>query len=167
LLPLLSGSGNKHFFLLMDYLPQFKLWLQNKHYSDATIRNYIVDLGKYLNYVNSLPQTTTMDEVFSTDILSRYVSNLTGNHNTARYLASLNQFCLFAVDQSLISQNPLKAILKQLHTASKPASPDITDLLKLYEQQLIHQKTSPTTIRNYLNDLHQYISWLDTQKIET
>lgn len=157
----------------MDYLPQFKLWLKAKNYSDSTSRNYLADLGKYLNYVNHLPQSVSLDipagpepvegHIFSPDILSLYITYLSGKNNGPRYLASLNQFCQFALDQHLISQNPLKSTLKQHHHPDNLSTDtNLNRLLGLYQQHLISQKTSPITIKNYLNDLHQYISWLET-----
>ena len=151
----------------MNHLPAFKLWLQNKHYSDATIRNYLVDLGKYLNYVNRLPQTVSLDpssrtdiHILSLDIVSLYVSYLTDKNNSARYLASLNQFCQYAIDQGLISHNPLHSVRADSHIRS--SSPTLTSLISLYQQHLTKHKNSPTTIKNYINDLNQYINWLDT-----
>ena len=158
----------------MDYLPQFKLWLIAKNYSESTSRNYLADLGKYLNYVNHLPQSISLNpnnpngiHIFSPEILSLYVSYLSDKNNSGRYLASLNQFCQFALDQHLISQNPLKSTLKQHHHPDNLATDsNLTHLTKLYEQTLINQKTSPATIKNYLNDLHQYINWLATQPLD-
>jgi site-specific recombinase XerD len=151
----------------MDYLPQFKLWLKAKNYSDSTSRNYLADLGKYLNYVNHLPQSVSLDpntpsgiHIFSPDILSLYVSYLSDKNNSSRYLASLNQFCQFAVDQHLVSQNPLKRVHRI------PLTPDISQLVGLYEQHLTKHNTPVSTIRNYVNDLHQYISWLETQSLD-
>jgi len=157
----------------MDYLPQFKLWLKAKSYSDSTARNYLADLGKYLNYINRLPQKVSLDiptgpehvegHIFSPDILGLYVSYLSDKNNAGRYLASLNQFCQFALDQHLVSQNPLKSILKQQHSSPNLASDsNLKHLVDLYEQHLTKHKTAPVTIKNYLNDLHQYISWLET-----
>jgi site-specific recombinase XerD len=149
----------------MDYLPQFKIWLQTKGYSDSTSRNYLVDLGKYLNYVNRLPQKVSLDipagpepvegHIFSPGILSLYVSYLSDKNNASRYLASLNRFCQFALDQHLISTNPLKNI----HRA--PSAPSLSELVSLYEQYLTTHNAPISTIRNYTNDLHQYISWLE------
>jgi site-specific recombinase XerD len=156
----------------MEYLPQFKLWLKAKPYSESTSRNYLADLGKYLNYVNHLPQTVSLDpnsssdtHIFSPSIISLYITYLSGKNNAGRYLASLNQFCQFAIDQHLISQNPLRSILKQHHHPDNLASEtNLNHLLGIYQQQLISQKTAPVTIKNYLNDLHQYISWLETNQ---
>jgi site-specific recombinase XerD len=159
----------------MNYLPQFKLWLKAKNYSESTSRNYLADLGKYLNYVNHLPQSVSLDpnsptgiHIFSPDILSLYVSYLSDKNNSSRYLASLNQFCQFALDQHLISQNPLKSTLKQHHHPDNLASEtNLNHLLELYQQHLTNQKISPITIKNYLNDLHQYISWLETRNFDS
>ena len=146
----------------MTYLPQFKIWLETKGYSASTSRNYLADLGKYLEYVNHLPQSVSMDvtqnsvvHILSAEIIKLYVSYLSDKTNNSRYLASLRQFCQFALDQKLISSNPFKGLNKTPH------SPDLTDLVKTYELHLLHHQTPPSTIRNYINDLSQYISWLN------
>jgi site-specific recombinase XerD len=138
------------------FISSFKLWLQAKNYSPATIRNYLVDISKYLDFSRT--------DIFSQNSISSYVASLSKNENTSRYLSSLNQFCLYALDQHLVTQNPLKAALKNLRSSSKPLDPTLDDLLKLYQQNLIKHNTAPVTIKNYLNDLHQYINWLETQK---
>ena len=159
----------------MDFLPQFKLWIKTKNYSDSTSRNYLADFGKYLNYVNHLPQAVSLDpntptgvHIFSPEIISLYVTYLTGKNNAGRYLASLNLFCQFALDQHLISRNPLKSVLKQKRHPSNLATNDnLKNLTSLYQQHLTSHKIAPATIKNYLNDLRQYISWLETQSLDT
>ena len=37
--------------------------------------------------------------------------------------------------------------------------PPLEDLIKLYQQQLETKKFSLSTIRNYINDIHQFINW--------
>ena len=147
----------------MDYLPQFKIWLQTKGYSSSTSRNYLVDLGKYLNYINHLPQTISLDptatatpHLLTPSILNLYVSYLSGKNNASRYLASLNRFRQFALDQHLITQNPLKAIHRS------PSTPSLSELVSLYQQHLTSHHAPSSTIRNYINDLQQYINWLNT-----
>ena len=156
----------------MEYLPQFKLWLQNRNYTTSTVRNYLADLGKYLSYVHHLPQVVSLDitskttvHILSPQIISLYVSYLSGKTNSRRYLASLNLFCQFALDQHLISQNPLKAAL---HTPAQSGSNVSLDtLVNLWEKTLNHQQASPSTIKNYINDLNQYISWLNQTAVDT
>jgi len=152
-------------------LTAFKSWLDHKGYSASTSRNYLADLGKYLEYVNHLPQKVSLYpepvegqesvvHILSPEIIKLYVSYLSDKNNSARYLASLRQFCQFALDQKLISTSPFKAIQKSIH------SPDLFDLVKTYELHLLRHQTPPSTIRNYINDLTQYISWLSSLKIE-
>lgn len=147
-----------------DYLPQFESWLKHHGYSISTCRNYLVDLGKYLNYVNHLPQTISLEinqstslHILSPEILGQYLNYLSDKSNSSRYLASLNRFCQFALDQHLISQNPLKKLRRQ-----PSVQPKLNDLVSLYEQHLNRQKTSLSTRKNYINDLNQYINWLKT-----
>ena len=37
----------------MEDLVPFKLWLENHHYSASTVRNYLVDISKYLAFTSS------------------------------------------------------------------------------------------------------------------
>lgn len=131
----------------------YQNWLKAKSYSDATIRNYLVDLKKYFLFTNSdLNQIS--DKVFDENNLSSYFQNINQDQNYKRFLASLSKFFQFALDQRLISTNPFNIALK--------AEPEISfdETIKLYQQQLEHQKFSLSTIRNYLNDVHQFINWV-------
>ena len=155
----------------MNYLPQFKIWLAHQGYSESTARNYLADLGKYLEYINHLPQVISLNipsspepvegHILSPTIVGLYVAYLSGKMNSPRYLASLNKFCQFALDQQLISQNPLKTVHRS------PRQPELTDLVTLYETHLIKHNTPTSTIRNYINDLNQYISWLSNPSVSS
>jgi len=141
-----------------DLLPSFKLWLQAKNYQPTTVKNYIADTNKYLRFVKN-------SKVFSPSTISAYITHLSGQNNAKRYLASLNKFCQFALDQNLASQNIFKAAQKiQKQTSPQPPpSIDTPHLLTQFKTHLIKQKRSISTIRNYLNDLRQYITWTKTQ----
>jgi len=158
----------------MGYLPAFKLWLITKKYSSATIRNYLVDISKFFDYLRYLPQPVSFNSPADTNyflsprVIALYLKKISPNPNSARYLSSLNRFCLFAIDQHLISVNPLKIARKKLRSSSNnsPLS-DIDNLINIYQKYLSKQKTAPATIKNYINDLKQYISWLEHQSLET
>lgn len=137
-------------------LQPFKAFLASRQYSDSTIRNYIVDVNRYLA---SLPLSFTVTHIFSDEYLSSHLSTLTTDSNYRRYLSALNLFCQFALDQHLINQNPLPRIANRL---KKPTLPTLQSLVLDYKNYLIHQNTSPVTIHNYINDLNQYITWLET-----
>lgn len=148
----------------MDYLPTYKIWLANRQYSRATIRNYLVDFGKYLSF---LPSTDTQD-IFSSEHLSSYISSISSSPNLNRYLSALNCFFEYALDQNLVSQNPLKPIIKKFHRQAEASTKtDLNQLVKLYQQYLIKKNVAPATIKNYINDLHQYINWLSISNLDT
>jgi site-specific recombinase XerD len=129
----------------------FRLWLQNKNYSGSTVRNYLVDINKYL---------ATTDSPFSQASLTTYLQSISTDPNLPRTLSSLNKFCQFAYSQNIISENPLKPAAKQLKT-----TPTITIdmVVSDFQEYLTKHNSSQSTIRNYINDLHQYISWANSE----
>ena len=141
-------------------LPSFKLWLQAKNYQPTTVKNYIADTNKYLRH-------TAKQNPLSSSTISAYTSHLANQNNVKRYLASLHKFCQFALDQHLTSKNIFKTAQKiQKRTCSSPTpSTNLPHLLTQFETHLVKQKRSPSTVRNYLNDLHQYITWLSSHPI--
>ena len=133
----------------------YQNWLKSKSYSDATIRNYLVDLKKYFLFTNSNSDELT-DKIFDQDNLVSYFQNINQDQNYKRFLASLSKFFQFALDQQLISQNPFpKAIKIQPET-------NLEETVKLYQQRLEAKKFSISTIRNYINDIHQFINWVES-----
>jgi len=139
----------------------YQNWLKSKSYSDATIRNYLVDLRKYFLFSSSdLNQIS--DKIFDQDNLSSYLQNINQDQNYKRFLASLSKFFQFALDQHLISENPFPKALK---SNGEPMLPPVEDIVKLYQQQLEAKNFSLSTIRNYINDIHQFINW--AQKVES
>lgn len=130
----------------------YQNWLKSKSYSDATIRNYLVDLKKYSSFSN--PDSDQIsDKIFDQDNLTSYFQNINQDQNYKRFLASLSKFFQFALDQQLISQNPFPKAIK-----AEPET-NLDDIIKLYQQQLEAKKFSISTIRNYINDIHQFINW--------
>ena len=135
----------------------YQKWLRSKSYSDATVRNYLVDLKKYFLFTNSnLDQIT--DKIFDQNNLSSYFQNINQDQNYKRFLASLSKFFQFALDQHLISENPFSKTLK---STGGPVCPPLEDTIKLYQQHLEAKKFSLSTIRNYINDIHQFINWAE------
>jgi site-specific recombinase XerD len=137
----------------------YQNWLKVKSYSDATIRNYLSDLRKYFLFTNSgLDQIS--NKIFNQDNLSSYFQNINQDQNYKRFLASLSKFFEFAIDQKLISQNPFTKAQKNSLGSNIY---DLKTILELYQQQLIAKKSSLSTIRNYINDIHQFINWASSE----
>lgn len=131
-------------------LTSFKIWLENKSYSSSTIRNYLSDISRYTDKATG--------DIFSSDTVSSYLSILPKDKNYNRYLSSLSKFFQFALDQKLISIDPLKK-------ARQIKKPSAQDILSSYQSHLNKKNFSPITIKNYINDIQQFIDWLKSNPI--
>jgi site-specific recombinase XerD len=133
-----------------DVIPAFKLYLRSKNYSISTIRNYIADLGKYFSVFPTL----------NADSLIVFLTKESASPNYPRTLASLRLFCQFALDQQHFTVNPLKTALK--HISSTP-QPNLDQIVTEFSKYLTSHQASDSTIKNYINDVNQYISWVQNQ----
>ena len=136
----------------------FRSWLLHRNYSASTIKNYLADIGKFETFINATnPQTSSP---FDIDLISNYLVDINNKTNYKRYLASLRKFCQFALDQKVISTNPIK----------KALNPNVKDIIKPYQDQtnqiinqfsiyLKNQHKSASTIKNYLVDIQQFLTW--------
>ena len=131
-------------------LNSFKSWLISKSYSSSTIRNYLSDVNRYLQ--------SSPENYFSVPSVSSYLNSINDDQNKNRYLSSLSKFFQFALDQHLISTNPLKL-------SQKPKSFGPQEALSQYQSFLTKKSFSPITIKNYLNDIQQFIDWLKSNQL--
>jgi site-specific recombinase XerD len=129
----------------------YKLWLENKNYSASTVKNYLVDLNRYLVFIEN-------SDPFSFDSIAAFLESLKNDSNANRYTSSLSKFLQFAQDQKLIEVNPIKKIKSK---ENKPSN-DIENLLTQYQVFLNKRHFSPVTIKNYLNDIEQFVAWSKT-----
>ncbi|MFA6518266.1 MAG: site-specific integrase [Candidatus Shapirobacteria bacterium] len=131
----------------------YRAWLSSKSYSDSTIRNYLSDLYTYFDSVGQ-------GNPFDSKVISDFVNKVSANSNYRRYLASLSSFCQFALDQKLIDHNPLKKIR---HSLASPPPPTPDALISQFATYLSTHHATPSTIKNYISDLRQYITWTNSQ----
>jgi len=131
--------------LLPTYQDPFRSWLASKKYSSSTIRNYLSDINAYFDFVKNL-------NPFSPDTVSLYLKKIDKDSNYSRYLSSLSKLFQFAIDQKIISINPLKK-------ARQVKTPTPDDIIVDYQTFLTKKHFSPATIKNYLNDIQQFIDW--------
>jgi len=117
----------------------YKNYLQSKNYSPVTIRNYISDVNEYSKHDN----------------LETYLDHIEKDQNHSRYISSLNKYFEFCLDQHLIDKNPLKSLNR------KPYQ-DIDDVLEKYKLFLIKKHKTSATIKNYLNDIKQFINFCES-----
>ena len=139
----------------------FKSWLIHRNYSASTIKNYLADINKFFNYIeNCNLKIENSDDIFSIELISSYLSSLTDKLNYKRYLASLKKFCQFALDQKVISANPIKKVLNPTATNNvKPNQHQTDKLINQFSIYLKNQHKSTSTIRNYQVDIQQFLNW--------
>ncbi len=139
---------------MISILNSYRLWLKQHSYSPATVRNYLADAKKYLISQNF---DGNFSHIFSLTCFSSYLSDLNDDSNYKRFLASLRVFCQFALDQSYITTNPLNHFQKNSQTTNQ------NELISQFKDYLIAQHFSSSTIKNYLNDIQNYLFWLEQQ----
>jgi len=139
--------------ILPQHLDSYTLWLQNHQYQSNTIRNYLQDLKTFIAFSQNQ---------ISKELISKYFEAFSPKTNSSRYLASLSAFCQFLSDQQLTQGNLFKQVKKHLQ---RQPSLRTGDLLTQYQGYLIKDHKSDLTIKNYLNDIHQYFDWLKNNEI--
>ena len=143
-------------------IESFKNWLRSKGFSESTIANYVADMTKYLHFV-------TLSEVEGSELtentISQYLNQLSPKSYTSRALASLNKFCQFALDQKIISANPMKNVVIPSSGNGSQPFPSTESLLADFKLFLEKHNKRTNTINNYINDLRQFINYC--QKLET
>jgi len=138
--------------ILPQHLDSYILWLKNHQYQSNTIRNYQQDLKTFLSLSHN--------EV-SEESISKYFIEFSSKNNSSRYLASLSTFCQFLVDQHLTDTNLFKQTKKHLQ---RQPSIDLEKLLIQYQNFLVKGNKSALTVKNYINDIHQYFDWLKSHE---
>ncbi len=128
-------------------LKNFESFLVSKNYSSSTIRNYLSDINAYFEFSKT-------SNPLSEENLSIYLKTISSDPNYRRYLSSLSKFFQYALNQGLVKTNPLKAALRN-------KKPGLDEILINY-QEFLSKKKSESTIRNYLNDIRQFIDWTNT-----
>lgn len=139
--------------ILSSHLDSYTLWLRSHQYQSNTIRNYLQDLKTYLVFSNNN---------ISEDYISKYYEQVSPKTNSRRYLASISIFCQFLTDQHLTEVNIFKQVKKHINRQPH-LSVDI--VLTQYKDHLKKETKSILTIKNYLNDVHQYFDWLKSNEV--
>ena len=145
----------------VNYISFFKLWLQTKGYTMTTIRNYVADVNKYVRFTGS-------SNVFSSESLGKYITFIADKKNHHRYLTSLNKLFEFAQNQNLVFTNPFRRMKKQACPGTnfrEITSCGLENILTQYQDYLSQNHKNIFTIKNYLNDVQQFINWTRTPHV--
>jgi site-specific recombinase XerD len=138
---------------------QFKNYLLQQNLSPLSIKNYLADLNKFLNWFkNNLKPLS-----FSSANFQEYVQFLKERQispaSLTRYLSSLRQFGQFLVFSGKAKKNPAANLASTLLKSPGNNFTEIEELLAGFEKSLQQEKLSLVTIRNYLVDVRQFLNW--------
>lgn len=136
------------------HLETYSSWLVTQKYQTNTIRNYLLDLKVFLEGANN---------TLSSESITNFIATDSNQNNHSRHLASISKFCQFALDQQLISEN-FFALAKK-HAENPSPTHDLNLLLTQFAQSLARDHKSPATVRNYLGDIRQYITFCESQTL--
>lgn len=135
-------------------LDSFRLWLLGKNYNSNTVKNYIADVNKYIQYINP----RSISDIFSEKNLTSYLLFIISQKNSHRYLTSLTRFTQYASDQNIIRPDLFKKIKDEFYYKRNTS---LDPILHTYQKYLSYKNMSLPTIKNYINDIHQFIGWLE------
>ncbi|MCJ7792482.1 MAG: phage integrase N-terminal SAM-like domain-containing protein [Candidatus Marinimicrobia bacterium] len=149
-------------------LPElFRLYLESEKFHPATVKNYLVDLNHFLNWLATktgvkfqvagkaifglLTQETVKE--YKTVLVQQKISQATIN----RRLSTLRKFAQFGQVHGWLTENPV-ALVSNLPSSQ----PSIREkVLTDFQKQLEKEKVSRLTIKNYLSDLRHFLNWLE------
>lgn len=158
----------------MDKLiTQFELFLKTQQVSPASVKNYAVDLRNFFEWF--ILHLKTLQVKFDENNLSTAIELITkekielykdflSNNNTPvktinRRLSTLRKFGTFAISQGWLQVNPAKTVP---NFGTKPKSePDFSErIVAEFKNDLLKEGINPVTIKNYANDVSQFLNYL-------
>lgn len=147
-------------------LPEtFKTYLKTQTVSKATIKNYVMDVNHFLDWLYQKtgiqPQVADQSifNLFTPEILKEYQADLltskTPPSTINRRFSALRKFGQFGLYLGGLTQNPA------LKVKNITPSTHLGGILGGFQKSLETEKISPLTIKNYLSDLRHFLAWLE------
>ena len=151
----------------MKLLKPFKDYLKNQKLSDVTVKNYLSDVKRFLDWSAKNQNSAEPVDCPDRQEFQGYIRFLRAQavpaNNLKRYLSALKKFGQFLADCGKTKTNPA-AGLSLVTPPSLSAQPiNNSILLNKYGNFLLSQKLAPATVKNYLTDARQFFSWLQNQ----
>lgn len=142
----------------MNTSAQFKNFLE-KHsgFSKASVKNYVVDLNHFISWFEKTKGTAFNPTLVNLEDLTKFreeKSSTLSEASLKRHLSSLKKYFHYLKMEGLISQSPLDDQSTRLG-----ADQDVFRL-KDFKNFLYVYNASPLTIKNYVIDVKQFLSWL-------
>src|SRR5574341_578688 len=149
----------------------FAEFLINRKHAVKTQKNYRSDIRHFFSWITLTIQSQNLDipqshqqflALVTPDLLTKYIHFLVANHIPAatinRRLSAIRLFCEFTKRQGWRRDNPT-AILTNVPIGSKPKN-DRLKILTHFRSDLARDGASKATIKNYTNDVNQFLKWI-------
>jgi site-specific recombinase XerD len=123
--------------------------------SKATVKNYIADVKKFVLWFETTYQRQFPPSAISQQVIEAYMAEFYASspRSAKRYRSSLNKFFNYMVSANKLAYNPLSA--SQEDNKNKDEWH-----LKEFKSFLYVSNASPVTIKSYLNDITQFLTWV-------
>lgn len=125
-------------------IDEFKRYLQNSNLSRKTVKNYILDIQKFVNWCENVLQHTDIFNHINSSLIGEYKNRLVDHSNLSpvsvnRKLSSLRKYINWAYEQNLFKLEELK-----LHNIDLPKENDLSSFV-IHNETLLpsKQKYSP------------------------
>jgi site-specific recombinase XerD len=131
--------------------------------SKATVKNYLADVRKFINWFELRFHASFTPSLVSTQVIEAYKQSLlvpesqisiSSAKSLKRYLSSLRKFYQFLITAGLTDTNPF------LNDIAKPVVVDPWKT-QAFTNFLILAKMSKVTLKNYVMDIRQFQQWYE------
>ncbi|MBI2031749.1 MAG: site-specific integrase [Candidatus Levybacteria bacterium] len=144
----------------MEFIVQFRdyLFSQQTPPSKLTVKNYSADIKKFINWYEHTFETSFTPSLITPEIINIFnkeLSNTQSINSVLRYLSSLRKFFSFLTIQKNIQINPFEVSIKGNGRDSDKFN------FRNFKNYLYTNGSSSITIKNYLNDIKQFLLWAD------
>src|SRR3989344_4309355 len=144
----------------MSLLQQFVNFLVNKKpkRSLLTVKNYKADVGQFIAWFEKEFNLPFDPLKVTLQIFEKYkkARNLSES-SMRRHTSSLRNFFNFLKAQKMIALNPLEKLTASAETLAK----EDPWMIRNFKNFLYEYKKSNLTIKNYINDLRGFFTWLE------
>ena len=132
----------------------------NNPLSPSSVKNYVSDINHFLNWLTLALKTKTIQPIHIThENITNYQASLQKTIPPAtinRKNTSLRRFGEFLKTTKLLPANPTQTL------QNNPLRPSLNQVLNKFIIHLKSEKLTPSTIKNYVSDVKNYLLW--TQK---
>lgn len=154
---------------------EYKLFLQEKKINNHSVKNYLVDARKFIEWfslyakTHNLPVSNTSLSFFrliNTTVISEYKSFLTNNETPVktinRRLSGVRKLLSFALSKDLINQNPALEVANVGVKSEKTNNKEewVESTIEKFKKDLIKDKVSKNTIKNYISDTNHFLLFI-------